>query len=181
MMLIANATPLIYLHRIGQLELLYQLFTQVTIPEAVARELQMGQHGEATIPELPWIRVMSVQHRSTVDVLSQDLDQGEAEALALALEHAADQVIMDDALARTAATLLHISCIGTLGILITCTLIGSRALAAYGDVDGSSAANNRPESRRCTAWLLRRTGASASVHGCGGTRSVRREGAGSVG
>jgi predicted nucleic acid-binding protein len=42
MMIIANATPLIYLHRIGQLELLHQLFTQVTIPEAVARELQMG-------------------------------------------------------------------------------------------------------------------------------------------
>src|SRR5215470_11630266 len=64
---------------------------------------------------------------------------------------------------------------------VIATLIGSRALAAYGDVDGSSAANNRPESRRCTAWLLRRTGASASVHGCGGTRRVRREGAGSVG
>ena len=63
---------------------------------------------------------MPVQHRSTVDVLAQDLDQGEAEVLALALEHAADQVIMDDALARTAATLLHIPCIGTLGILITC-------------------------------------------------------------
>jgi len=28
------------------------------------------------------------------------------------------------------------------------TLIGSRALAAYDDVDGPSAANNRPESRK---------------------------------
>jgi predicted nucleic acid-binding protein len=119
MMIIVNATLLIYLHCIGQLELLHQLFTQVTIPEAVVRELQMGQHGESTIPEIPWIIVIPVQHRSTVDVLAQDLDQGEAEVLALALEHAADQVIMDDALARIAATLLHIPCIGTLGILIT--------------------------------------------------------------
>ena len=31
------------------------------------------------------------------------------------------------------------------------TLIGSRAFAASGDVDGPSAANNRPGSRRCTA------------------------------
>ena len=124
MMIIANATPLIYLHRIGQLELLYQLFTQVAIPKAVARELQMGQHGEATIPELLWITVTPVQHRSTVDVLEQDLDHGEAEVLALALEHAADQVVIDDALARTAATLLHILCIGTLGILITCKTRG---------------------------------------------------------
>src|SRR4029450_8427245 len=66
-------------------------------------------------------------------------------------------------------------------VAIEPALIGSRALAAYGDVDGPSAANNRPWSRRCTARLLRRSDASASTHGCGGTRSVRREGAGSVG
>src|SRR6266571_2885951 len=60
------------------------------------------------------------------------------------------------------------------------TLIGSRALAAYDDVDGPSAANNRPGSRKCTARLLRRPDASASARGCGGTRRVRREGAGNV-
>jgi predicted nucleic acid-binding protein len=120
MTIIANATPLIYLHRIGQLEILHQLFTQVTIPEEVARELQMGQHGEPTIPDFAWIEVVAVQNRAAVDVLAQELDWGEAEVLALALERVADQVIIDDALARAAATLLHIPCIGTLGILLTC-------------------------------------------------------------
>ena len=61
------------------------------------------------------------------------------------------------------------------------SLIGSRALTAYGDVDGPSAANSRLWSRKCTARRLRRPDASASAHGCGGTRSARREGAGSVG
>jgi len=61
------------------------------------------------------------------------------------------------------------------------SLIGSRALAAYGDADGPSAAHNRLESRKCTARPLRRSDASASVHGCGGTRSVRLGGAGNVG
>src|SRR6266568_6016690 len=56
------------------------------------------------------------------------------------------------------------------------TLIGSRALAAYDDVDGPSAANNRPWSRKYTARLLRRSDASASAHGYVGTRSVRLEG-----
>ena len=60
-------------------------------------------------------------------------------------------------------------------------LIGSRVLAAYDDVDGPSAANNRPWSRKCTARLLRRSDASASAHGYVGTRSVRLGGAGSVG
>jgi DDE superfamily endonuclease len=64
---------------------------------------------------------------------------------------------------------------------IYASLIGSRALAAYGDVDGPSAANNRPWSRRCTARLLRRPDASASAHGCGGTRSAQLAGAGNVG
>ena len=36
MMIIANATPLMYLHRIRQLELLHRLFTQVAIPEEEA-------------------------------------------------------------------------------------------------------------------------------------------------
>jgi predicted nucleic acid-binding protein len=120
MMIIANATPLIYLHRIGKIELLRQLFDQVSIPNEVARELRMGHRGEPTIPDLAWIEVMPVQNQSTVDVLAQDLDRGEAEVLALALERSADRIIIDDALARTAAMLLHIPCIGTLGILITC-------------------------------------------------------------
>ena len=61
------------------------------------------------------------------------------------------------------------------------TLIGSTALAAYGDVDGPSAANNHPGSRKYTARLLRRSDASANAHGCAGTRSARLGGAGSVG
>jgi glycerophosphoryl diester phosphodiesterase len=60
-------------------------------------------------------------------------------------------------------------------------LIGSRALAAYDDVDGPSAAHNRPESRKEIARVLRRSDASARAHGGVGTRSVRRGGAGSVG
>src|SRR4029453_6220204 len=66
-------------------------------------------------------------------------------------------------------------------LFIPRTLIGSRALAAYGDVDGPSAANNRPWSRKGTAKLLRRSDASASAHDYVGTHSVQRAGAGSVG
>jgi hypothetical protein len=60
-------------------------------------------------------------------------------------------------------------------------LIGSRALAVYGDVDGSSAANNRLWSRTCIARLFRRSDTSSSARGCGGTRSVQLGDAGSVG
>jgi uncharacterized protein len=119
MIIIANAMPLIYLHRIGQLDLLKRLFSRVYIPSAVARELQLGQHGEPTIPGLEWIEVWSVQNQPAVDILAQELDRGEAEVLALALERSADWVIMDASLARTAASLLQLRCMGTIGILIT--------------------------------------------------------------
>jgi uncharacterized protein len=42
-----------------------------------------------------------------------------AEVLALTLERSADWVIMDDSLARTAASLLQLRCMGTIGVLLT--------------------------------------------------------------
>jgi predicted nucleic acid-binding protein len=124
MIIIADATPLIYLHRIGQLDLLRRLFGRVHVPSEVAKELQAGQHGEPTIPDLDWIEITAVQNQPAVDILAQELDRGEAEVLALALERSADWVIMDDSLARTSAALLQISCMGTIGILITCKARG---------------------------------------------------------
>src|SRR5262245_57549121 len=118
MIIIVDATPLIYLHRIGQLDLLRNLFGRVYIPSRVARELQSRHSGEPTIPELDWIEATTVQNQPAVDILAQELDRGEAEVLALALERSADWVIMDDSLARTAASLLQIRCMGTIGILI---------------------------------------------------------------
>jgi uncharacterized protein len=124
MIVIADATPLIYLYRIGQLDLLKSLFGRIYIPSEVARELQLGQRGEPTIPALDWIEITAVQNQPAVDILTQELDRGEAEVLALALERSADWVIMDDSLARTAASLLQIRCMGTIGILITCKARG---------------------------------------------------------
>src|SRR5215475_8669707 len=60
-------------------------------------------------------------------------------------------------------------------------LIGSRALAASGAVDGSSAAKNHPWSRKWIARLLQRSDTSASAYGGAGTHSAQLAGAGSVG
>ena len=61
------------------------------------------------------------------------------------------------------------------------SLLGRRAFAAYGDVDGPSAATHRPWSSTETARVLRRSAARARAHGWAGTRRVRRGGAGRVG
>jgi len=118
-MIISNTTPFIYFHRVGRIDLLRQLFGRVYIPKEVSKELQLGQRGESIILDLEWIEVVSVQNRAIINVLAQNVDLGEAEVLALAMERSASRVIIDDALARMAAALLQIPVIGTVGILIT--------------------------------------------------------------
>jgi hypothetical protein len=118
MIVISDTTPLVYLHRIEKLDLLEQLFRRIYIPEAVSRELQLGQHDEAALQNLEWLEITSVKDLAMVKLLAQDLDRGEAEVLALALERPVDWVILDDSLARTAAALLRIPFIGTIGILL---------------------------------------------------------------
>lgn len=42
-MVVSNSSPLIALHRIGQIILLSDVFKEVTIPPAVLRELEQGR------------------------------------------------------------------------------------------------------------------------------------------
>lgn len=50
--------------------------------------------------------------------MKEDLDQGESEAIALALELNADRILMDEALGRELAVRMHLKPIGILGILL---------------------------------------------------------------
>lgn len=53
-----------------------------------------------------------------VDALGLELDKGEAESIALAMEGAADLILLDEQLGRHAAARLGLTMIGTLGVLI---------------------------------------------------------------
>jgi predicted nucleic acid-binding protein len=117
---VANATPLIALATIGQLDLLRRLYTNVTIPGAVRAEVEAGGRGspgyEETITSR-WITVARVRDRRRV-LYFPDLDLGEAEVLALAEEMRARPVLLDERLARQHAERLGLTITGTLGILL---------------------------------------------------------------
>ena len=98
MIVVSNTSPINNLAKIGQLDLIRQLYGSVVIPN--------GVYGELTLPEFPvaganevqifdWISVCEVSDRSTVNALQIELDIGEAEAIALALELNADRVLID--------------------------------------------------------------------------------------
>jgi uncharacterized protein len=59
-----------------------------------------------------------VSDRTLVEALSNELDIGEAEAIALAVEMQADQVLIDERRGRLVASRLNLSYTGTLGILV---------------------------------------------------------------
>jgi predicted nucleic acid-binding protein len=119
MIVIADATPLHYLILIDQADLLPQLFDRVLIPPAVFAELQHAETPESVrkwIGHPPaWLRTQPL--RSTPDPSLNYLDAGEREAIALAEEIHADQLLLDEIEARREAARRNLPFIGTLGVL----------------------------------------------------------------
>ncbi len=119
-LVIVNATPIIALTLIGQLDLLQRLFGVVMTPPAVRAEILAGGVwgiGSAEFQEATWLKVVQLQDPRHADLLV-DLDRGEAEVIGLALEVDADLVIIDERLARRHAKRLGLPLTGTVGILL---------------------------------------------------------------
>ncbi len=117
---VVNATPIISLALIGQLNLLQRLYGNVVIPPAIAAEVAAGGPqgiGVAELQTSPWIQVRPLSDPTRADLIS-DLDRGEAEVIALAQELNADLVILDERLGRQHARRLGLRLTGTLGVLL---------------------------------------------------------------
>ncbi len=118
---VSNSTPLIHLAKIRQLHLLPEFFGTLLIPQAVYTECVIEGQGyeESTlIAQANWLQVVPVVNQPLLTLLKSELDQGEAEAIVLALEQQADRLLLDDAEGRSKAHLYGLPCVGTLGILL---------------------------------------------------------------
>lgn len=121
MSIVSNSSALINLARIGRLDILQQIYVEVTIPEAVWHEVVVegaGQLGADTVKDAAWIRTGAVTNKELVRALRQELDAGEAEAIALAQEIGAELLLMDDHLGRQTAHHLGLRYTGLIGVLI---------------------------------------------------------------
>ena len=117
---ISNTSPLLYLHRVGVLEWLPQLFDSVWVPEAVVRELEVGRDAGYDVPvavDHPWLAIVNPKI-TPVHWLALDLGPGELGAMALALEHPSRVVLLDDLLARRTAAAAGLQVWGTLRVLL---------------------------------------------------------------
>ena len=120
---VSNTSPLLNLAIIGQLSLLYEQFKSILIPPSVREELRI----EGDLPgakvlreaiEAGWIQIQEVRDKAFVKVLRRELDRGEAEAIALALQVGAEWTLLDEREGRRVGKSLGLRVTGVLGILL---------------------------------------------------------------
>jgi len=87
MIVVADSGPLHYLILLDQTELLPRFYGQVIVPEAVLGELTSGKAPQPVKEWLSrppsWLRVQAVPS-SQLELVTDDLDLGEREAIVLA-------------------------------------------------------------------------------------------------
>jgi uncharacterized protein len=121
---IVDAGPLIFLAKLGRLDLLQQADV-VCIPQAVYNETQQYNDAAAAVIAhiaRSWLKVCVVRNQQETHTLLTDLDIGEAEVIALAKELQPDRLILDDMDARRLARRYGFSVTGTVGLLLAARL-----------------------------------------------------------
>lgn len=123
MPVVSNTSPVLNLAIIGRLTLLEQQFGEIWLPPAVLSELRLDEDlpGVQVIREAlaaQWIHSQAVEEVSLVEVLRRELDNGEAEAIALAVQLKAKRILLDEKEGRRIAKTLELPSTGVLGILL---------------------------------------------------------------
>lgn len=103
---------------IGAAKLLPALFGKLIVPGQVWRELLRGAElyeRMRFLRDADWLEVRTAPQGVSLTELSKEVDQGEAEAIALALGLKADLLLVDDSDGRMAAMRRGIPIMGLLG------------------------------------------------------------------
>jgi predicted nucleic acid-binding protein len=119
---VSNATPLIYLAKIGKLNLLKTVFGQIIITQEVKVEVvdngkALGKNDSYLVEKAisdGWITVLATE----LIELPLLLDKGEQATLSLAKKLGASVVLIDEVSARTAARFMGLTPRGTLFVLM---------------------------------------------------------------
>ena len=109
-LVISDASPLIALIDIGQVDLLRQMYQRVLITDVVRGEIH------AEVPA--WIEVSTDYEVQQYQLLCLELDAGEASAIALALKQTGSRIILDERKGRIVAKRLNLKVTGTVGLIV---------------------------------------------------------------
>ena len=121
MKVVCDSSVLIGLAKIGKVQLLAEIYSEVYIPDAVFVEVVgkgKGRSGVREVEAAKWIHKKKVKDKRMVEILISEIGHGEAEVLVLGKELNADWLIIDDERARAAAVSAGFHIIGLAGILM---------------------------------------------------------------
>jgi predicted nucleic acid-binding protein len=129
---VSNSSPICYLVLIGEIHLLAAMFKEISVPEAVIRELRDEGAPEplrewaARPPK--WLKVQRVAAQTSLGL--ERLHAGERDVILLARQIEADLLIMDEKAARQAAIERGLNVTGLIGILDEAAALGMLDLLA---------------------------------------------------
>ncbi len=121
MIVVADTSVLLNLCRIGEVDLLWQLYGEVAAPKSVKAEFERAVQVYDRFDRLVFpgfIHIHQPQRPLQSWLPEALLDPGESDAISLTLELQADFLLMDEQKGRRAAAQLGIRYSGILGILI---------------------------------------------------------------
>jgi uncharacterized protein len=125
MRIVTNSSPLIAFAILDRLELLTLIFAEIYIPQAIVAEVSARDKPYSReLKAFSKDKVKSVHNIIAVQLLSKDVDLGEAEVIVLALENGIKDVLIDDPKGRKIAALNGLYAIGTIGVLLEAKKLG---------------------------------------------------------
>lgn len=129
---VCNSSPLIALARIQRLDLIESLAAEVVVPQTVVLEIEAGASRDGAAQA---VRVSSrLRIRPDIEipeaVRAWQLDPGESQVLAMALQRSGCGAVIDDRAARRCAASFSIPMIGTVGLVALARQRGTLKSAA---------------------------------------------------
>ena len=117
---VVNASPLIFLSKVGLLHFLRLAGSTVMVPAAVAKEIRQREASDLTVQALEQTVWLEIVETPPVPSLIQawDLGPGESSVLAYAYAKTGAVAVMDDLAGRRCAEALKIPVNGTLGLTL---------------------------------------------------------------
>ncbi len=118
MIVVSNATPIITLACVNQIDILKHFFDKVYIPQAVYDEIKSKRaYGHREIDD-DFFEVKNIKDEFAQNILLNDLDLGEAQTIVLAKEMDADIVLIDETIGYNLAKSQQLNVHRTLSFLI---------------------------------------------------------------
>lgn len=114
--ILSDTSCLIIFEKIGELDLLYKVFGEITITQTIADEYGLSLPG--------WIKIQNPANQTYQKILEATVDKGEASAIALAVELTDCLLIIDDLKGRNLANAIGIEITGTFGVVLEAKLSG---------------------------------------------------------